>query len=95
LHLYVIRLKLDKINKTHGEVFESLRGRGIGVNLHYIPVHTQPYYRQMGFKMGDYPEAERYYAEAISLPMFPGLSDAEQDRVADALCDALTVGKPA
>lgn len=85
LHLYVIRLLLDRIGKTHREVFESLRAQGIGVNLHYIPVHTQPYYRAMGFKTGDFPEAERYYAEAISLPMYQGLSDAQQDRVAAAL----------
>jgi len=85
LHLYVIRLKLDLIAKTHREVFEALREQGIGVNLHYIPVHTQPYYQQMGFKRGDYPEAERYYAEAISLPMFQTMSEAQQDAVVAAL----------
>ena len=78
LHLYVIRLQLDKIGKTHLEVFESLREQGIGVNLHYIPVHTQPYYKNMSFKKGDFPEAERYYSEAISLPMHQGLTDQEQ-----------------
>lgn len=85
LHLYVIRLQLDKIARSHREVFESLRAQGIGVNLHYIPVHTQPYYQQMGFKAGDYPEAERYYAEAISLPMFQTMSEAQQDEVIGAL----------
>lgn len=85
LHLYVIRLQLDKINKTHRKVFEELREAGIGVNLHYIPVHTQPYYQNMGFKKGDFPEAERYYQEAISLPLFPELSQQEQDFVVDAL----------
>jgi UDP-4-amino-4,6-dideoxy-N-acetyl-beta-L-altrosamine transaminase len=89
LHLYVIRLQLDRIKKTHREVFESLRAQCIGVNLHYIPVHTQPYYQQMGFKVGDYPEAERYYAEAISLPMFQTLTEAQQDRVVGALRVAL------
>lgn len=79
LHLYVIRLKLDEINKTHREVFEELRTKGIGVNLHYIPIHTQPFYRALGFKWGDYPEAEKYYGEAISLPMFPTLE--KQDEV--------------
>ncbi len=85
LHLYVIRLNLDKINKTHLQVFSSLREKGIGVNLHYIPVHLQPYFKNMGFKKGDYPEAERYYSEAISLPMFQGLTDIQQDNVVKIL----------
>ncbi|MBE0511348.1 MAG: UDP-4-amino-4,6-dideoxy-N-acetyl-beta-L-altrosamine transaminase, partial [Gammaproteobacteria bacterium] len=68
LHLYVIRLNLEQIDRSHREVFEALREQGIGVNLHYIPVHTQPYYQRMGFRPDDFPEAERYYAEAISLP---------------------------
>jgi len=89
LHLYVIRLQLERIGKTHRQVFDSLRDRGIGVNLHYIPVHTQPYYQQMGFRVGDFPEAERYYAEAISLPMFQTLSEAQQDEVTAALRAAL------
>lgn len=89
LHLYVIRLLPDRIGKTHREVFESLRAQGIGVNLHYIPVHTQPHYQAMGFKTGDFPEAERYYTEAISLPMYQGLSDVQQDRVVAALLAAL------
>ena len=90
LHLYVIRLRLDQIDKTHREVFDSLRALGIGVNLHYIPVHTQPYYRKMGFKAGDFPEAERYYAEAISLPMFQTMSEAQQNEVVAALRTTLT-----
>lgn len=89
LHLYVIRLRLDQIGKTHLEVFESLRQQGIGVNLHYIPVHLQPYYQEMGFKPGDYPEAERYYAEAVSLPMFQTMSLVQQDAVLAALRNAL------
>ncbi|MES2092055.1 MAG: UDP-4-amino-4,6-dideoxy-N-acetyl-beta-L-altrosamine transaminase [Pseudomonadota bacterium] len=89
LHLYAIRLQLDKLTKSHRQVFESLRDHGIGVNLHYIPVHTQPYYEQMGFKAGDFAEAERYYAEAISLPMYPNLSEAEQDEVIKALREVL------
>ncbi|GFO65541.1 UDP-4-amino-4,6-dideoxy-N-acetyl-beta-L-altrosamine transaminase [Geomonas paludis] len=90
LHLYVIRLKLDQISKSHREVFESLRGQGILVNLHYIPVHSQPYYRRLGFQPGDFPESERYYAEAISLPMFSSLSEEQQDRVVAALKEALS-----
>lgn len=89
LHLYVIRLQLDRIRKTHPQVFEALREQNIGVNLHYIPVHTQPYYQQMGFKAGDFPEAERYYAEAISLPMFQTMSEAQQDEVVAALRTSL------
>lgn len=89
LHLYVIRLQLDKLSRTHRQVFETLREQGIGVNLHYIPVHTQPYYERMGFKAGDYPESERYYAEAISLPMYPTMSDEEQLQVVAALHAAL------
>jgi dTDP-4-amino-4,6-dideoxygalactose transaminase len=78
-------LKLGEIRKTHREVFEAMRGTGIGVNLHYIPVPRQPYYERMGFKRTDFPEAERYYAEAISLPMYPGLTDQQQDQVVAAL----------
>ena len=90
LHLYVIRLQLGKITKTHSQVFEALRERGIGVNLHYIPVHTQPYYQRMGFGVGDFPEAERYYAEAISLPMFQTLREEQQRQVTAALQAVLT-----
>ncbi|MCQ4236726.1 UDP-4-amino-4,6-dideoxy-N-acetyl-beta-L-altrosamine transaminase [Stutzerimonas sp. Brlt_13] len=86
LHLYVIRLQLEKIDKTHRQVFESLREQGVGVNLHYIPVHTQPYYQHMGFRAGDFPQAEQYYREAISLPMFPAMSEEQQDQVTAALC---------
>lgn len=91
LHLYVIRLQLDKIGKSHREVFESLREQGIGVNLHYIPVHIQPYYQQMGFKVGDYPKAEHYYSEAISLPMFQTMTDVQQDEVVTAVRKAIRV----
>lgn len=85
LHLYVIRLQLDAINKTHRQVFEHLREQGIGVNLHYIPVHTQPYYQKMGFEPDAYPQAMQYYREAISLPMFQGLTNEQQDEVAYAM----------
>lgn len=89
LHLYVIRLQLDKVGATHREVFEALRELGIGVNLHYIPVPAQPYYERLGFKSGDFPEAERYYAEAISLPMYPTLTIGQQDAVVRAMRDVL------
>lgn len=78
LHLYVIRLRLNEIGATHREVFERLRVNGIGVNLHYIPVYRQPYYVRMGFDLREYPESERYYAEAISLPMYSELTNLQQ-----------------
>lgn len=89
LHLFVIRLKLDDISLTHQQVFDALRERGIGVNLHYIPVHTQPYYQDLGFTEGDFPESEQYYREAISLPMFHGMTEAQQNTVVDVLTDIL------
>lgn len=88
-HLYVIRLKLDRIKKTKRQVFEALQEKKLGVNLHYIPVHTQPYYARFGFKKGMFPESEAYYEEAISLPMFPGLEEADLLRIRDALADSL------
>ncbi|MEH1813520.1 MAG: UDP-4-amino-4,6-dideoxy-N-acetyl-beta-L-altrosamine transaminase [Nostoc sp.] len=88
-HLYVIRLKLDKINKTHRQVFEELRGAGIGVSLHYIPVHIQPYYQKFGFKLGHFPQVEKYYKEAISIPIYYGLDEESQDRVVASLKERL------
>lgn len=89
LHLYPIRVDPRRARRSRREVFEGLRARGIGVNVHYIPVHTQPYFRRMGFESGDFPEAERYYAEAISLPMFPTLTETQQDEVVGILRDLL------
>lgn len=88
-HLYPVRLDPTRTAKGRREVFEALRASGIGVNVHYIPVHTQPYYQELGFRPGDFPEAERYYEGAISLPMYATLSDSEQDRVVAALAEAL------
>ncbi|WP_300500262.1 UDP-4-amino-4,6-dideoxy-N-acetyl-beta-L-altrosamine transaminase [Marinobacter sp.] len=90
-HLYVIRLKTNEITPSHLEVFEALRAKGIIVNLHYIPVHTQPYYQKKGFNIGDFPEAEAYYSEAISIPMFPTLTYEEQDFVVEALKEAMAL----
>lgn len=89
LHLYVIRLNLGDTHATHLSVFERMRSAGIGVNLHYIPVYRHPYYARLGFSAGYCPEAERYYAEAISLPMYPGLAQADQDYVVETLRAAL------
>lgn len=88
-HLYIIQLCLDEISVSHRSVFEILRSKGIGVNLHYIPVHMQPYYRDMGFNIGDFPESEQYYARAISLPIHPGLSEEDQSFVVDTLAAAI------
>jgi len=90
-HLYVIRLKTELITKSHREVFEALRAADIGVNVHYIPVYRQPYYENLGFKPGHCPEAEHYYSEAISLPMYPALTEAQQDRVIAALQKAMAI----
>lgn len=88
-HLYVVRLQLPAIGRTRRSVFEHLRALGIGVNVHYIPVHTQPYYRDLGFRHGQYPEAEKYYEEALTLPLYPTLSEQQQDEVVAALRKAL------
>lgn len=88
-HLYVIRLNKEKIQKSHLQVFNYLRDSEIGVNLHYIPVHTQPYYQKLGFNPGDFPEAEKYYSEAISLPLYATLSTREQNTVIKRLKSAL------
>lgn len=88
-HLYVIRLQLDRLTASRRQIFDELRQRGIGVNIHYIPVHTQPYYQQMGFKWGDFPHAEQYYHEAISLPLYYELAETDQDRIITILRDIL------
>ena len=84
-HLYVIRLKLNEINKTQRQVHAELLKNGIGVNLHYIPVYLQPYYKMLGFTAGYCPEAEKYYHEVITIPMYPGLTEAMQYHVVEVL----------
>ncbi|MFT5522046.1 MAG: UDP-4-amino-4,6-dideoxy-N-acetyl-beta-L-altrosamine transaminase [Enterobacterales bacterium] len=76
-HLYIVRLELEGLNISHKDVYSSLKVKGIGVNLHYIPIHLQPYYKQFGFKEGDFPEAEKYYSEAISIPLYPQMTEQE------------------
>jgi UDP-4-amino-4,6-dideoxy-N-acetyl-beta-L-altrosamine transaminase len=88
-HLYIIRLKVQEMTKTQSEVFRELHQRKILVNLHYIPVYLQPYYRELGFKPGMYPESERYFKEAMSIPLYPGLSQEQQDKVVEALAVVL------
>ena len=84
-HLYVIRLQLEQINITHLDVFNARRAAGIQANLHYIPVHMQPYYQKMGFASGQFPEAEKYYKEAISIPLFSAMTEGQQDTVCSTL----------
>lgn len=87
-HLYVIRLQLDEIDRTQRQVYAALQAADIRVNLHYIPVYRQPYYEQRGFRPGYCPQAEQYYLEAISIPMYSGLTEAQQDQVVAALHEA-------
>jgi UDP-4-amino-4,6-dideoxy-N-acetyl-beta-L-altrosamine transaminase len=89
-HLYIIRLDRRRVHRSHREIFDALRSDGIGVNLHYIPVYRQPYYRKLGFGQGYCPNAEAYYAEAISLPMYPALTDEEQREVVAAVTKAVS-----
>lgn len=88
-HLYVIHVPNDLGSDLHDCLFEGLRSRGIGVNLHYIPVYRQPYYQRLGFEASDFPQAEHHYASSISLPMYAGLSLLQQDQVVTALHEEL------
>jgi len=89
-HLYVIEIDETRTDRTRAEVFQKLREAGIGVNVHYIPIHTQPYYARLGFKPGDFPAAEAYYKRAISLPLFPAMTAEQQEHVVKVLRDALS-----
>ncbi len=89
LHLYVIQVDETRTNRSRREVFDSLRASGIGVNVHYIPVHLQPVYRARGFKPGDFPACEEYYARAITIPLYATLTRQQQDLVVEALKSAL------
>ena len=89
LHLYPVQLKLEHLSKAHNQIFDELRKSGVGVNLHYIPIHLQPYFKNMGFKKGDFPKAEDYYSRAISIPIYQGLTTELQDKVAAVLKDLL------
>jgi UDP-4-amino-4,6-dideoxy-N-acetyl-beta-L-altrosamine transaminase len=89
LHLYVIRLPHGKGKLNHREVFERLRTNGVGVNLHYIPIYRHPYYECMGYSPAAFPEAERYYAEAVTLPIYPTLTQAQQSEVVQKLSTPL------
>lgn len=84
-HLYVILLHLEKIAKTKKQIVTELREAGIGAMVHYIPVHTHPYYQKLGFKPGDFPKSEEYYKRAITIPLYPTLAQKDQDFVIGTL----------
>jgi len=88
-HIYVVRLSFDQRCKTKQQIFEEMKERGIVLNLHYIPVHRQPYYENLGFRQGDFPESEKYYEEAFTLPLYYDLTNDEQDRIVEALRSVL------
>jgi len=89
LHLYPIQIDLDSVDKDREKIFDEFRQNGIGVNVHYIPIHTQPYYLQFGFKAGDFPNSESYYKKAISLPLFHKMTEEQQDEVLNILMRVL------
>lgn len=91
-HLYVVRIDEQAAGRTRRQVFEALADRGIRCQVHYIPVHLQPVYSRLGFKSGDFPAAEDYYREAITLPLFPSMTEADQDRVVNELRDIFSIG---
>jgi UDP-4-amino-4,6-dideoxy-N-acetyl-beta-L-altrosamine transaminase len=84
-HLYAIEIDDSRTDVDRGLLFDRLRAANIGVNVHYIPIHTQPYYRRLGFRLGDFPNSEQYYRRALSIPLFPDLQPADQDRVVEAI----------
>jgi dTDP-4-amino-4,6-dideoxygalactose transaminase len=88
-HLYAIEIDETRTSRSRAEVFESMRAAGIGVNVHYIPIHTQPYYERLGFRRGDFPISERYYSRAISIPLFPAMTTEQQEFVVQKLAGAL------
>ena len=84
-HLYIILLELKKIKKSYNQIFTALRNKGIMINLHYLPVHLQPFYKKFGFKNGSFPVSENYAKQAISLPIYPGLTKVEQIKIVKIL----------
>jgi len=89
-HLYVIRIKCDLINKSRLKIFQELRNKGIGVNVHYIPIHIQPFYKIMGFKDGDFLNSENYYDTALTIPLFYDMTSDEQNMVISSLVEVLS-----
>jgi len=88
-HIYIVRLDFARIGKPKEQIFSEMKKRGVVLNLHYIPVHLQPYYEELGFAKGDFPQSEAYYEEALTLPLYYDLTDAQQDQIVHALKDVL------
>lgn len=88
-HLYVVKVDEKKATICRRELFDEMRKLGVGVNVHYIPVHLQPYYQEKGFKLGDFPESEKYYKQVLSLPIFPIMTEKQQEKVVDSLRNLL------
>lgn len=88
-HLYIVRVDFNKIKKTKKQIFAEMKAKGVCLNLHYIPIHTQPYYQNLGFKHGDFPVSEKYYKEAFTLPLYYSLTDEQQEYVVSALKEVL------
>ena len=85
MHLYPIKLKLELLRYSRSQIFSFLRDEGIGVNVHYIPIHSQPFYASMGFKVSDFPIAHDYYSRSLSLPMHTLLTKPQQLKIVDSL----------
>lgn len=88
-HLYIVRVDFSKINKNKKQIFTEMKDKGVCLNLHYIPVHTQPYYEKLGFKQGDFPVSEKYYEEAFTLPLYYSLTNEQQDYIIEAFKEVL------
>lgn len=88
-HLYIVKLKLSEISRTKKEVFESMREKGIGVNLHYIPIYRHPYYRSLGLSDKDFPNSAEYYREAMTIPIYPNMTEEQQASVIAALTSSI------
>ena len=84
-HLYPIQINLNNVKRSRKQIFDTMRQHDIGVNIHYIPIHRQPYFSNLGFKIGDFPNAEKYYSRAISIPLFPSMSEDQQNIVVNTL----------
>lgn len=88
-HLYIVRVDFNKIKKTKKDIFAEMKAKGVCLNLHYIPVHTQPYYQNLGFKNGDFPVSEKYYEEAFTLPLYYSLTNEQQEYIVNSLKEVL------